>query len=124
MLCPPEEVEDAGLESDELLLIARGLTAAGRDEDNVWLRVRIAERSPPTAAQSSSPPSWGVPTVKPSGFGVRPLAGSFLTRRWGKADSNHRSRFCERLFRTDPGNELILRHRQLGICRLTEDAMG
>jgi hypothetical protein len=49
--------------------------------------------SRPTAAQSSSPPSWGVPTVKPSGFGVRPLAGSFLTRRWRKQDSNPRSHY-------------------------------
>jgi hypothetical protein len=44
-----QEVEDAGLKSDELLWIARGLTAAGRDEDNVWLRARIAERSPGTS---------------------------------------------------------------------------
>jgi hypothetical protein len=53
---------------------------------------RRANTTRPTAAQSSSPPSWGVPTVKPSGvFGFRPLAGSFLTRRWRKQDSNPRS---------------------------------
>jgi hypothetical protein len=35
--------------------------------------------------------SKGVRPVKPSGvFGVRPLAGSFLTRRWSEMDSNPR----------------------------------
>ncbi|HEY3845979.1 MAG TPA: serine hydrolase domain-containing protein [Acetobacteraceae bacterium] len=40
-----QEMEDAGLKADDLLWIARGLTAAGRDEDNLWLRTPIAERS-------------------------------------------------------------------------------
>ena len=44
-----QEIEDASLKSDDLLWIARGLTAAGRDEDNLWLRARIAERSPGTS---------------------------------------------------------------------------
>ena len=48
-----QEIEDASLKSDDLLWIARGLTAAGRDEDNLWLRARIAERSPAGTVQKA-----------------------------------------------------------------------
>jgi hypothetical protein len=48
-----QEIENASLEADDLLWIARGLTAAGRDEDNLWLRARIAERSPARTVQKS-----------------------------------------------------------------------
>jgi hypothetical protein len=44
------EMEIANLKTDDLLWIARGLTAAGRDEDNIWLRERIAERSPTSSS--------------------------------------------------------------------------
>lgn len=39
-----EEMESAGLGSDDLLWIAQGLCAAGLDEDGLWLRERIKER--------------------------------------------------------------------------------
>lgn len=39
-----QEMEDAGLGSDDLLWIAQGLCAAGLGGDGVWLRERIKER--------------------------------------------------------------------------------
>jgi CubicO group peptidase (beta-lactamase class C family) len=48
-----QEMEDASLEADELVWIAQGLAAAGRDEDNLWLRARIEERSPARTAHKS-----------------------------------------------------------------------
>jgi hypothetical protein len=48
-----QEMEDASLKPDDLLWIARGLSAADRDEDNLWLRSQIAERSPASAARKS-----------------------------------------------------------------------
>jgi hypothetical protein len=42
-------MEDAGLTVDDLLWIARGLSAAGHGEDNLWLRQRIKERIVRTA---------------------------------------------------------------------------
>ncbi len=39
------EMEDAGLEPDDLRWIARGLSAASREEDSLWLRARAAERA-------------------------------------------------------------------------------
>jgi hypothetical protein len=41
-----QEMENANLGADDLLWIARGLTANGRDEDSTWLRARIEERRP------------------------------------------------------------------------------
>jgi hypothetical protein len=41
-----QEMENANLGADDLLWIARGLTANGRDEDSTWLRGRIEERRP------------------------------------------------------------------------------
>jgi hypothetical protein len=38
------EMESAGLGPDELLWIAQGLTAGGREEDSQSLRARISER--------------------------------------------------------------------------------
>jgi CubicO group peptidase (beta-lactamase class C family) len=46
-----QEIESAGLEASDLLWIARGLTAAGRDDDGLWLRTRIAELSSAGAAR-------------------------------------------------------------------------
>ena len=43
------EVERAGLSSADLLWIARGLGADGRDDDSLWLRARIDDRSPATS---------------------------------------------------------------------------
>jgi CubicO group peptidase (beta-lactamase class C family) len=48
-----QEMENASLSADYLLWIARGLTAAGRDEDGLWLRARIAKRPPAGTAQKS-----------------------------------------------------------------------
>jgi CubicO group peptidase (beta-lactamase class C family) len=45
------EMKIANLKTDDLLWIAQGLTAAGRDEDNSWLRDRIAERSPASSSR-------------------------------------------------------------------------
>lgn len=39
-----EEMEGAGLGSDDLLWIAQGLCAAGLDEDGLWLRERVKKR--------------------------------------------------------------------------------
>jgi hypothetical protein len=41
-----QEIETASLGADDLLWIARGLTASGRDEDSTWLRAQIEERRP------------------------------------------------------------------------------
>jgi CubicO group peptidase (beta-lactamase class C family) len=38
-----KEMEDAGLAADDQLWIARGLVAAGHDEDGLWLRNRIKQ---------------------------------------------------------------------------------
>jgi CubicO group peptidase (beta-lactamase class C family) len=39
------EMESAGLDRDDLIWIAQGLLAAGRESDDLWLRARIAERA-------------------------------------------------------------------------------
>jgi hypothetical protein len=41
-----QEVENASLGVDDLLWIAQGLTASGRDQDSTWLRARVEERRP------------------------------------------------------------------------------
>jgi hypothetical protein len=41
-----QEVENASVGADDLLWIARGLTASGHDEDSTWLRAQIEERRP------------------------------------------------------------------------------
>jgi CubicO group peptidase (beta-lactamase class C family) len=41
-----QEIENASLGADDLLWIARGLTASDRDEDSTWLRAQIEERRP------------------------------------------------------------------------------
>jgi hypothetical protein len=41
-----QEVENASLGADDLLWIAQGLTASGRDQDSTWLRARVEERRP------------------------------------------------------------------------------
>jgi hypothetical protein len=41
-----QEIENANLGADDLLWIARGLTASGHDEDSTWLRAQIEERRP------------------------------------------------------------------------------
>jgi hypothetical protein len=46
-------IETANLEEEELLWIAQGLTAAGRDQDSLWLRARIKERPPANAVRKS-----------------------------------------------------------------------
>jgi hypothetical protein len=38
-----QEIEEAGLSVDDQLWIARGLIAAGLDEDGLWLRKRIKQ---------------------------------------------------------------------------------
>ena len=40
------EIETAGLKQEDVLWIAQGLTAAGRDDDSRWLRAKIKERPP------------------------------------------------------------------------------
>ena len=40
-----KEMEEAGLEADELLWIAQGLEAAGLGEDGLWLREQVGRRS-------------------------------------------------------------------------------
>ena len=40
-----QEIENASLATDDLTWIAQGLSAAGLDEDNLWLRERIKERT-------------------------------------------------------------------------------
>jgi Beta-lactamase len=42
-------LETASLKKEELLWIAQGLTAAGRDGDSLWLRAQIRERWPASA---------------------------------------------------------------------------
>jgi hypothetical protein len=37
------DIEDAGLDVDDQLWIARGLIAAGLDEEGLWLRKRIKQ---------------------------------------------------------------------------------
>jgi hypothetical protein len=41
-----QEMENASLQADDLLWIARGLTASGRDGDSTWLGARLEERRP------------------------------------------------------------------------------
>jgi hypothetical protein len=41
-----QEIETASLGADDLMWIARGLTASGHDEDSTWLRAQIEERRP------------------------------------------------------------------------------
>ena len=38
-----QEIVEASLATDDLIWIAQGLSAAGLDEDNLWLRERIKE---------------------------------------------------------------------------------
>jgi CubicO group peptidase (beta-lactamase class C family) len=40
-----QDIENASLAADDLTWIAQGLSAAGLDEDNLWLRERIEERT-------------------------------------------------------------------------------
>lgn len=47
------EIQTAGLKEEDVLWIAQGLTAAGRDEDSRWLRAKIKERPPSHAVQNS-----------------------------------------------------------------------
>jgi hypothetical protein len=47
------EIETASLKEEELLWIAQGLTAAGRDEDSLWVRTQIRERWPASTVQKS-----------------------------------------------------------------------
>ena len=47
------EIETANLKEEELLWIAQGLIAAGRDEDGLWLRAQIKERPPASTVHNS-----------------------------------------------------------------------
>ena len=47
------EMEAAGLGDDDLLWIARGLTAANLDEDGQWLRERVRQRQVPNSSPKS-----------------------------------------------------------------------
>jgi hypothetical protein len=46
-------MENAKLGADDLPWIAQGLSAAGLDEDSLWLRERIKERTAAGAVQAS-----------------------------------------------------------------------
>ena len=46
-------IETANLKEEELVWIAQGLTAAGRDEDGLWLRAQIKERQPASTVHNS-----------------------------------------------------------------------
>jgi CubicO group peptidase (beta-lactamase class C family) len=48
-----QEMESANLEPDDLRWIAQGLTAAGRDDDGLWLRARIEQRPSAGVVQKS-----------------------------------------------------------------------
>jgi CubicO group peptidase (beta-lactamase class C family) len=48
-----QEIENASLGADDILWIARGLTASGHYEDSIWLRARIEERWPTSVVRIS-----------------------------------------------------------------------
>jgi hypothetical protein len=63
-----QEIEDASLAADDLTWIAQGLSAAGRDEDSLWLREQVKER---TAGGVQNP--W-IPLKNRGGDGGSPRA--------------------------------------------------